>query len=71
MIAHKDGFNPYKVNIGYPLSSVGVVDAIGCRLLLLLLPGAGLFAPGAWELQENSFYYVLTPVNTSTSAVAK
>ena len=59
IIAHKNGFKSYKVTTGYSLSTIGTVDAIGCWLLLL--PGAGLLAPGAWELMENNFYYVLTP----------
>ncbi|MBO7328628.1 MAG: hypothetical protein J6W00_07650 [Lentisphaeria bacterium] len=63
IIAHKPGFKPYKATTGYSLSTIGVLDAIGCWLLLL--PGAGLFAPGAWELMENNFYYVLTPENTA------
>ena len=64
IIAHKDGFKPYKSSTGYSLSTIGIVDTIGCWLLLL--PGIGLFSPGAWELQENSFYYVLTPENAGT-----
>jgi hypothetical protein len=62
IIAFKDGFEPYNKSTGYSLSSIGTLDAIGCWLLLL--PGAGLLAPGAWELMENNFYYVLTPVKT-------
>ena len=65
IIAHKDGFKPYNSSTGYSLSTIGFVDAVGCWLLLL--PGIGLFAPGAWELQENSFYYVLTPENAVPS----
>ena len=59
IVVHKNGFKPYKMTTGYSLSTIGVVDAIGCWLLLL--PGAGLFAPGAWELMEDNFYYTLTP----------
>ncbi len=64
IIAFKDGFEPYNKTTGYSLSSIGTLDAIGSWLLLL--PGAGLLAPGAWELMENNFYYVLTPVKTDT-----
>ena len=59
VIAHKNGFNTSKVTTGYSLSTIGTLDAIGCWLLLL--PGAGLLAPGAWELMEDNFYYTLTP----------
>ena len=65
IIAHKEGYNPYNVTTGYSLSTIGTVDAIGCYLLLL--PGLGLLSPGAWELSEDNFYYVLTLIeNTST-----
>lgn len=60
IIAHKDGFKPYKVTTGYSLNTCGTLDAIGCYLLLL--PGLGLLSPGAWELSNDNFYYVLTPV---------
>ena len=59
IIAHKEGFKPYKVTTGYSLNTIGTLDAIGCYLLLL--PGLGLLSPGAWELSNNNFYYVLTP----------
>ena len=58
IVAYKEGFKPYNSTTGYSLSSVGMLDAIGCWLLLL--PGAGLLAPGAWELMNDNFYYVLT-----------
>lgn len=66
IIAHKPGFNTYKSTTGYSLSTVGVADVIGCWLFLV--PGAGLFAPGAWELMENSFYYVLTPEDVTVKS---
>ena len=59
IIVHKNGFKTYKVTTGYSLSTIGIVDAIGCWLFLL--PGVGLLSPGAWELMENNFYYTLTP----------
>ena len=60
IIAHKDGYETYKVTTGYSLNTIGTLDAIGCYLLLL--PGLGMLSPGAWELSQNNFYYVLTPV---------
>lgn len=66
IIAHKPGFKTYKSNTGYSLSTIGTLDAIGCWLLLL--PGAGLLAPGAWELMENSFYFTLAPENAPVKA---
>ena len=65
IIAHKPGYKTYNSTTSYSLSTIGVVDAIGCWLLLV--PGAGLFAPGAWELMQNSFYYVLTPENAAVT----
>ncbi len=59
IIIHKEGFNVQKINSGYSLSAIGAVDAAGCWLLLL--PGIGLLSPGAWELNEDNFYYTLSP----------
>jgi hypothetical protein len=69
IIAHKNGFVPYKSSTGYSLSTIGVLDAIGCWLLLL--PGAGLLAPGAWELMSNNFYFVLAPEKSTAPQAAK
>jgi len=69
IIAHKKGFKPYSSTTGYSLSTIGVLDAVGCWLLLL--PGAGLIAPGAWELMNDNFYYVLTPEKTDTATVSQ
>jgi hypothetical protein len=69
IIAHKNGFVPYKSSTGYSLSTIGVLVAIGCWLLLL--PGAGLLAPGAWELMSNNFYFVLAPEKSTAPQAAK
>ena len=66
IVAHKPGFYTYKSTTGYSLSTIGIMDVIGCWLFLL--PGAGLFAPGAWELMENSFYYTLVPEKTTVQS---
>ena len=69
IIAYKNGFEPYKTTTGYSLNTIGILDAIGCWLVLL--PGLGLLSPGAWELSESSFYYVLSPSKTNPAPVSK
>ena len=59
IIAHKNGFKPWQKKTGYSLNTIGTLDAIGCYLLLL--PGLGMLSPGAWELEQDHFYYILTP----------
>ena len=60
IVAHKNGFKPWKTTTDRSLNTIGTVDAIGCYLLLL--PGLGMLSPGAWELDQDHFYYILTPV---------
>lgn len=59
IVVRKDGYEPFEKTTGYSLSPVGTLDVIGCWFFLL--PGAGLFTPGAWELMESNFQYTLTP----------
>jgi hypothetical protein len=47
---YKEGYAPYQRTIGNHFNATGVLDAIGTWLFLL--PGIGLFTPGAWSLDE-------------------
>ena len=55
----KEGYNPYFMNSGYSLNTWGAIDIIGG--FIWLVPFIGLAAPGAYNLDQESFYYVLTP----------
>lgn len=48
--AHKEGYSPYQRTIQNHLNATGALDIVGT--LLILLPGIGLFFPGAWSLDE-------------------
>jgi hypothetical protein len=47
---YKEGYAPYQRTIGNHFNTTGVLDAVGTWLFLL--PGIGLFTPGAWSLDE-------------------
>jgi hypothetical protein len=47
---YKDGYAPYQRTIGNHFNDTGVLDAIGTWIFIL--PGIGLFTPGAWSLDE-------------------
>ena len=48
--AYKEGYMQYQRTIGHHLNTTGALDAVGT--FLLLVPGIGLFFPGAWSLDE-------------------
>ncbi|NMA42270.1 MAG: hypothetical protein GX946_02700 [Oligosphaeraceae bacterium] len=56
----KDGYYPSVHVIGHSLSTTGILDIIG--LVLIILPGAGLFTAGAWSLDETSVDITLVPM---------
>ncbi len=56
----KKGYHPYSANTGFFLSQWGILDVIGG--VLFLFPIIGLASPGAYALDQDSFYYVLTPL---------
>ena len=47
---YKEGYAPYQRTIGHHFNETGVLDAVGTWLFLV--PGIGLFTPGAWSLDE-------------------
>jgi hypothetical protein len=47
---YKEGYIPYQRTIGYHMNGTGAADIIGT--VLFLLPGVGLFCPGAYSLDE-------------------
>ena len=47
---HKEGYYPYQRTIGHHFNATGALDAVGT--FLFLVPGVGLFTPGAWSLDE-------------------
>lgn len=49
---YKDGFFPYQRTIGYHFNTTGALDAVGTALFIF--PCIGLFAPGAWSLDETN-----------------
>lgn len=61
IVVSKPGYNSFVSNSGYTLSSWGVLDIVGG--VFFLVPFVGLIAPGAYELSQDHFNYVLTPVN--------
>lgn len=59
IIATKNGYNTFTLQSGFSLSPWGVLDIIGG--VCFLVPFFGLLAPGAYELDQDNFYYMLTP----------
>ncbi len=47
----KPGFYPAQKTIDKSLSGTGIADIVGT--FIFLLPGIGLFTPGAWTLNED------------------
>ena len=54
----KPGYHPYSITTGYTLSQFGTLDLIGT--FVFLVPVVGLITPGAYELEQDTFYYSLT-----------
>ena len=60
IIVRKDGYKPWYAHSTTTLSSTGIADVVGC--FLFLVPGVGLFFPGAFHHTQTYFYYDLQPV---------
>ena len=60
IIVRKDGYKPWYAHSTTTLSSTGLADVVGC--FLFLVPGVGLFFPGAFNHTKTYFYYDLQPV---------
>jgi len=56
---HKEGYVPYVKVVGTHLNTCGKLDSIGAGILLI--PGIGLFSPGAWSLDETDVNITLLP----------
>ena len=55
--ATQPGFDNYRKEIGYHLSSQAKADAVGTAFLFF--PVFGLLAPGAWDLDETEINLIL------------
>ncbi len=59
IVVSKKGYGTFTSNTGYTLSPLGVLDVAGG--FFFLFPLVGLLSPGAFELEQDHFYYVLSP----------
>jgi hypothetical protein len=57
IIVKKEGYKPWYAHSSTTLSATGIADVIGC--FLFLVPGVGLFFPGAFNHTQTYFYYDL------------
>lgn len=55
----KPGYFPAQKSIDNSLSGTGVADIVGT--FVFLLPGIGLFTPGAWSLDETNVHVSMVP----------
>lgn len=55
----KTGYHVAQQTIGHSLNGTGALDAAGT--VLFLLPGIGLFTPGAWSLDQEDVRIQLYP----------
>lgn len=59
ILVRKEGYYAETAHCGTHLSTYGVLDILGgC---IVLFPAVGLFAPGAYSLDQTNFNIVLTP----------
>lgn len=59
ILVSKKGYSPYTGTIGTSLNTFGILDVVGG--VCFLFPFIGLIAPGAFSLDQDAFYYILTP----------
>lgn len=59
IVVSKKGYSTFVSHSGHSLSTWGILDVIGG--VCVLVPFLGLLSPGAFELDQDNFYYVLTP----------
>ena len=60
VIVRKDGYKAWHGHASTTLSATGIADAIGC--FIFLIPGIGLFFPGAFHHTQTFFYYDLEQI---------
>ena len=56
----KKGYYPCYLNGSYSLSTTGILDLIG--FFVFVVPALGFISPGAFTLDQDTFYYELVPV---------
>ena len=56
------GYFPYTMKSGYSLSTTGMLDLAGAAFFLV--PAVGFVSPGAFVLEQDTFYYTLTPMSS-------
>lgn len=57
----KKGYYPCYLNGSYTLSPTGMMDIVGT--VFFLFPALGFISPGAFTLEQDTFYYELVPVS--------
>jgi len=65
--AAKEGYAPASALVNVRVSTTGWLDIVGTPLLLF--PVAGIFTPGAFELEKTSVMLTLYPVNAAAHHV--
>lgn len=66
--AYKTGYTPYQRTLGHHFNGTGALDAVGT--VLFLVPGVGLFCPGAWSLDETDVFITLYETSMSNQQAA-
>lgn len=66
IMVEKDGFHPGVRTVGRHLSNTAILDIVGT--FLILIPGIGLFSPGAWDLDETQVFIQLLPEKQAEAA---
>ena len=54
---YKDGYKTFEQSYGHKIGPIGMLDLLGGYIIIL--PLIGLISPGAFELQQDTIYYVL------------
>ena len=63
ILISKDGYIPQTMTSNWDFSTTGLLDLAGAYFLIL--PGIGLFFPGAYIHKKNNHYYVLAKENSA------
>lgn len=65
---NKKGYFTAQQTVGHHFNGTGALDAVGT--LLILLPGIGLFTPGAWSLDKTDIHVQLFPEGSDQQTTA-
>lgn len=63
IVVMKDGYLPQNMESNWAFSTTGLLDLAGAYFLIL--PGIGLFFPGAYIHKQTNHYYVLVKENSA------